>query len=111
MSEIRDKVVKDLHTILDDWVDSKYGQNNALNRILSIPELAIVDRGADIASAISFNLGCLQAEIGNLYENYPANFNLIMGRLRKVLGEAGYVKEVKAEGEHPSLNDSGLEKR
>ena len=48
MSEIRDKVVKDLHTILDDWVDSKYGQNNALNRILSIPELAIVDREAEL---------------------------------------------------------------
>ena len=63
--------------------------------LLADGKLAYVDREADLISSISFNLGILHIEIGSLYENYPTNFNLTMERLRKVLSEQGWVREVK----------------
>lgn len=63
--------------------------------ILKKKDYVKIDRDADLVSEISLNLGSLQAKIGNLFENYPTNFNLIMKQLCTILNEAGWIKEVK----------------
>jgi len=100
MSKERDKVKRAIaEIIVRDW-DLRKLSGEVAEDILAIPELAVVDRDAELISEISFHLGSLQIEIGNLFENYPTNFNVVMKRLGEILREAGWVKEVK-DGNNP----------
>jgi len=61
MSEIRDKVIGEMLTAVDAVYFERYGSerihtkdhSKVMNRILSVPELAIVDRGAKLPSVMS----------------------------------------------------------
>jgi len=51
----------------------------------------------DLASAISINLGYLAVEIGELFDNYPENFNKTIPKLGEKLKEAGFVRCLSKE--------------
>lgn len=48
----------------------------------------------NITPEISYYLGMLIAEHGQLFDNYPINFNTIMEKLNEKLLSAGWVKKV-----------------
>ena len=67
-------------------------------QILSIKGIRIEADNQNLASWVSFQLGILNVEVGNLFENYPNNFNLTMKRLEDELKKKGWVKcKVKEE--------------
>jgi len=62
----------------------------------------------DISGEISFKLGLLIGEFGELFDNYPDNFNRIMLELGRMMADKGYHK--LPEGKPPLLSDEEIAK-
>ena len=81
MSEIRDRAIHQLVNILVNYeADRDYSLSQSVDKILSIPELAVVDRKAELPA---FPLATLKAN-QSCYE-----------AMSEWMLKAGWVKEVK----------------
>jgi len=97
-SELRDKVKSELFEIMSHYAEDfcfkvngvqsfqATDVNDYIRQILSIPELAIVDRKAKMPSPY-----ILTDSLGNLNDD----FGLGTLRQKQILSQAGWVKEVK----------------
>ena len=98
MSEIRDKVIYQLANILVNYeVDKDHSLNRSVDKILSIPELVVVDREAKLPKDIYNELLACPKSVQRAIETPSDLFIYLTGEYDAQLDmlKAGWVKEVK----------------
>ncbi len=91
MSEIRDKVKRQLDDIFRDYMSGETWDNCA-KKILSIPELAIVDREAELPKRMT-----REAIPGDMARSMELNKNINFGyeQAQQDMRKAGWIREIK----------------
>jgi len=91
MSEIRDKVEQQLNDIFRDYMSGETWDNCA-KKILSIPELAVVDRKAELPKRMT-----RETIPGDMARSMELNKNINFGyeQAQQDMRKAGWIREIK----------------